>query len=213
MSGPPGAGAGRGAGGRRGRGFTLVEVLAALVLGGMVAAAVVGGVRSLTTWASASRERAREANRAGARRAQIVDWLAAAAPPAGALDATLRFRNRTTPDGRADDELSWPTLAPGPFGSGRTRIRLFVDRDPTTAERGLVGELSDGGSPGVRRVELAAAVDALDARFLASGPAGGAWSGDWGSARQLPRAVELRLDGDQVPRVLRAPVVVTWSGP
>lgn len=195
---------------RRGRGFTLVEVLAALVVGGMVAAAVTAGVRALTTWTSASRERAREANRAGARRAQIAEWLAAAAPPAGARDARLRFRSRSTPDGRADDELSWPTLARSAFSSGRTRVRLYVDRDPATPERGLVAELSEGGSLGLRRVELAPKVDAMEVRFSASG---GAWTSDWGSVRQLPRAVELRLDGDSVPRVLRAPIVVTWRGP
>lgn len=197
--------------GRTPAGFTLVEVLAALAIGGIVAAAVVAGVRTLTTWSSEARTRAREANRAAAIRRQIEGWLAGIAPPAGREARDLRFRDRSTAAGEADDVLGWATLAESPFASGRVRVRISVDRDSATAERGLVAELSGGDRPGVRRVELVPGASGLDARFLPPGP-GASWAGSWSSTRQLPRAVELRLEGDSLPALLRAPVVVTWRG-
>lgn len=191
-------------------GFTLVEVLAALAVAGMVAAAIVTGVRALSRWSSGARERARRANRAAAVRAQLADWLAAAAAPARGEAGGFRFRDGTAGQRWADDELAWTTLAASPFSSGQTHVRLFVDRDSTTREAGLVAELTEGEV--VRRVELARDVRGLDLRFR-HGAAGGAWTTDWGSSVQRPRAVEVTLAGDGLSALLAAPLPVTLSGP
>lgn len=193
-------------------GFTLVEVLTALVVAGIVATAVVAGVRAVTTWTAEARQRARDANRAGAVRGQLRAWLASAAAPASAEAGGFRFRNASAEGGRDDDELAWTTRAGSPVAPGPARVRLFVDRDSTTAQRGLVAEVSRGGDVTPRRVELAPAATGLDLRFrLASGTRG--WTADWTSTRQRPAAVELTVRGDSVSGLLRAPVVVAWSAP
>ncbi len=193
-------------------GFTLVEVLVALTLGALVASAVVAGVRALVTWTTDARSTGRAANRAGALRGQVVDWLAGATVAGEETESGVRFRNGVTEAGEHDDELAWTTLAPSPFNAGQARVRLFVDRDSTTGERGLVAELSGPGGLSPRRVELAPQAEGMDVRFrLAS--AGGAWTPSWGSEAQLPDAVEVRLAGDGLPGLLRAPIVVGWSGP
>lgn len=193
-------------------GFTLVEVLVALTLGALVATAVVAGVRALVAWTADARSTARAANRAGALRGQVVDWLAGATVAREDAGSGIRFRNGVTKAGADDDELVWTTLAASPFNAGQSRVRFFVDRDSTTEERGLVAELSGPGDLSPRRVELAPEAEGMDVRFRI-GSAGGAWMSSWGSSTQLPAAVEMRLAGDALPRLLRAPIVVSWSGP
>lgn len=191
----------------RARGFTLIEVLVALAIAGVTVLAVHAGIRTVFDLEATARAEGERSARALAVRRQLADWLRAVdvSGGAGARPLTIRDRRR---DGRPDDELLVTTLRPSPFRVGRTPLRLYIDREPGTFEDGLVAELED--REGMRqRHELAPAAEGLDLRFLLRIEHEGEWLDTWRSGTQLPRAIEIRLFGDSLPPLLRAPVIVS----
>lgn len=188
------------------RGFTLIEVLVALAIAGLTVLAVHAGIRTVFDLEAKARMEGERSARALAVRRQLADWLRAVDIPGenGTRPLTIRDRRR---DGRPDDELFMTTLRPSPFRVGRTPLRLYIDREPGTSENGLVAELED--REGMRRHELAPAAEGLDLRFLLRLEHERQWLDTWRSRTQLPRAIEIRLSGDSLPPLLRAPVIVS----
>lgn len=194
-------------------GFTLVEVL----VGMMVAALALGaGFAALSFVGDRSRDAeisAKTALEGAVAREMLVDWLS------GAL---FRASNRAgefqgldaEENGLDSDELYLPTTAMTPLHASTTVVRLFIDVSDTTAERGLVAELTERVQDEPMRVELVPQAARLDLAFLPDVPDAEEWLPSWVGQGGLPRAVELRLTaapGDSLPPLLRLPIRVAMG--
>lgn len=190
-------------------GMTLVELLVGLVV---VGAALGSGYGAFAGVAD-QRERAVRSMDAAAREAivrrTLVEWLRGArltaedgGPPFAGMDGV----HGDLPN----DELAFLTTAPTLAGVGDGFVRLFIDRDEETPERGLVSEVSEWRGTRVERVELVPGAVALEARYL-FGFRGRRWLPSWISSSVLPLGVELTLTAaadDSLPRLLRQPILV-----
>lgn len=199
-------------------GFTMVEVLVALVAAGLLAATAHRGLAilaDLETRAAASRERVL---RAAAVRLQLTSWLRAAyvrTESDGGSDAPpFEGQDRFAQDGKPDDVVAFVTLAPGPFHGGVARVRLGIDHDPATSMTGLVARVSQERASAGPTAELALVPDAtgLNARYRFDRGSGAEWFDGWLSTVQLPEAIELQVLGDSVPAMLRIPIVLPLGG-
>ncbi len=111
------------------------------------------------------------------------------------------------------DELNFPTTASTPLGVGTTIVRLFIDRDEQTPERGLVAELTQRFSDEPRVVELVPEAGALQIEYLTAIQGSvGDWIPTWVNDDRLPKAIRLALAAtapDTLPALLRYPILVT----
>ncbi|MGO4126610.1 prepilin-type N-terminal cleavage/methylation domain-containing protein [Inquilinus sp. YAF38] len=168
----------------RQRGFTLVEVLVALVLAGLAASAAVGLPNLFARFDQKSRTEA-----------ELRDSVAAAgrllrALAEGAVPDLSRDEAADPADATALTLLSWgpPILAldrPVPLtlrvvqADGRAALRLaWTDPGTGAAREETVME-------GARSIRLS---------YFAAGSSGGAWRSEWARPWALPAAVLLRVD-------------------
>jgi hypothetical protein len=131
-------------------------------------------------------------------------------------DGTLEFRGV---DGQHEDmddaEVVFQTTS-GRAGRPVT-VRLIIDRDVDTPERGLVAELVDLAGYRSERVELARAAVGLRTRYLSGLPSDTTWFPSWISRSVLPRGIEIVVQAahpDSLPlslrRPIRMPLGVVW---
>lgn len=194
-------------------GLTLVELLVGLVIMGAALGAGYGAFAGLTDHRQRAVLAMDEAAREALVRQVLMEWLRGArlngeenGPPFMGLDGF---------DGDVpDDEISFLTTAPTLPGAGDGFVRIFVDRDPMTKERGLVAEMSEWRGSRVERLELVPAALGMNARYL-YGFRARRWLSSWISSSEIPLGVEIRLQaapGDSLPRLLRRPLrVVTGA--
>ncbi|MGF6227681.1 general secretion pathway protein J [Inquilinus ginsengisoli] len=171
--------------GRRERGFTLVEVLVALVLAGLVASAAVGLPNLFARFDQKSRQEA-----------ELRDGVAAAGGLLRALaeGAVPNLSSDETADATELTLLSWgpPILTldrPIPLtlrvvsADGRSALRLaWTDSGTGTAREETVLE-------GARSIRLS---------YFAAGSSGGNWRSEWARPWALPAAVLLRVDAPEL---------------
>ncbi|HEX6369725.1 MAG TPA: prepilin-type N-terminal cleavage/methylation domain-containing protein [Longimicrobium sp.] len=188
-------------------GMTLLELLVGLAVTGLVLAAGYGALASISDHRQRAAGALDEAARAAAIRRTLTEWIAAARlEPDG---TGPEFRGVDAVDaGRDDDELTFLTGAAAGREGGVPVVRLFVDRDPATPERGLVAELGGWRGAARERVELAPAARGLQVRYLSALSRDPVWLPGWISSTVLPRALELRVDAapDSLPPLLALPV-------
>ena len=201
-------------GGIAGTGFTLIEVLVAVAVGGIVLTA---GMAALTTVQDRSEHALRATTgvmEAAAARTNLVDWLSGAVY--SVREQGVRFEGLDAREYDLEwDELTFPTRARSPLRTPVTTIRLYLDTDSETPERGLVAELVGRVGAEPVRMELVPGATGLSLRYLpyAEGPV--EWAESWVGQSQLPRAVEMTLldaPGDPLPPLLRMPIRVAMVG-
>ena len=195
-------------------GMTVIELLIGLTV---VSLAVGAGYIAISTLID-HRGRARDAVAGTARvtavRRAVVTWLEGAylapedqAPPFQVVDHVRQQQ--------ADDEVVFLTSARTPLGVGDVIVRLFVDREGRTPERGLTAEFVERYGAKTARVELDSSIVGLDVRCLSEVLGKREWMRAWLSAAMLPQGVELRLAADAPDRLaplLRIPVTVALLG-
>ena len=200
--------------------MTLLELVVGVTITGMALTAGFGALATLND----RRERLDAAvgadAQAAALRAELAAWVGGArlvaeegAPNFRGLDGVGRGEGGHMPD----DDLTLLTTAATPLGSGEAIVRLYVDRDSTTPERGLTAAFAAWGSavPRVVRVQLDPRVASLDVRYLSGVLGRRTWLPSWVSSSLLPAGVELRLAPaapDTLPSLLRLPIVVPLRG-
>ena len=196
-------------------GVTLIELVVSLTVIGLVSAA---GYAALGWMAEARRGAAESTDavaRAAAVRRSLGDWLGGARLTIEEDGVEFRGVDGER-DGAADDELTFLTTAGTPLGEGETMVRLFVDRDERTPERGVVAELTDRRRGDRRRVmEVEPGATQLEVRYLTGVGGSRRWVPSWISTTVLPAGVEVRIGAEQedgLPSLLRLPLLVPLSG-
>jgi type II secretion system protein J len=215
----------------RSLGFTLIEVIVGLAVGGIV---ILAGFSALTTVQDRSvhaREATTAALEGATARAMLVEWLATAQLQSTELDVRFEGQNAqmsrgglviearfegvdAQEQGLESDEITFPMRAPTPLRMPVTQVRLSVDNDPETPERGLVADLSGRLGEVPKRMALAPQATALLIRYLPNVDGPVEWTESWIGQNQLPRAVELTLvddPRDPLPALLRLPIRVAMA--
>jgi hypothetical protein len=122
-------------------------------------------------------------------RQTLVEWLENAHASLGGvfqvIDATRHGRNA--------DVLLFTTTAPTPLGTPETTIRLYVNEDDRTIEKGLAAELTSWPNGPSARIAVDTTVVAIDVQCLTNLLGGRRWVPSWLSSELTPRAVEVKL--------------------
>jgi type II secretory pathway pseudopilin PulG len=178
------------------RGMTGAELLVALAVTGLAAVIGTATLALLTDRRASLRETSSATEHAAAVRHAIVAWLedahGAQSPFSGNEVAAFELLNLRD-HGHPADQLLFTTSAPTPLGSGDAFVRLYVDSDSRTPERGLVADLSAWPGAPVTRMQLDSTVIEMDVRCLTDLAASPRWLPSFLSSQAVPRGVELRL--------------------
>ncbi len=194
--------------------MTLLELIVGITVTGIAVSAGLAAVAALADRRRQMEDAGTETARGAAQRAEIVAWLSGAR-----LTAEEGGPNFSGLDGLDDqtpmDEVSFLTTSSTPLGAGETIIRLYVDRDTTTRERGLVAAFQEWPGQGRARLQLDSTVGGMDIRYLSGliGPRG--WLPSWISSTLLPAAAEIRLiakPGTTLPPLLQMPILIPLRG-
>ncbi len=195
-------------------GLTLIELVVALTISSLAMAAGYGALGAIVDRRRRVEEASAAVARAAAERGLVESWLTGAHLTVEEGGPAFRGLDGVSGDS-ADDELTVLTTAPTPLGTGETIVRLYVDRDERTPERGLTAAFAEWRGTAVGRLEIDARVTGLQIRYRSSLLAGAAWLPSWVSTSLLPAGAELTLTGDgpdTLPALLRLPIVVPLAG-
>jgi prepilin-type N-terminal cleavage/methylation domain-containing protein len=191
-------------------GFTLIEIMVAVAVGGIVLLAGFSALNSVQDRSEHALQATEAARETASIRATLIDWLASAQVSSQELAVSFEGQDAAELD-LPGDELTFPTTSRMALRKSLTSIRLYLDVDPLTPERGLVAEIVDriGGEPG--RMELVPDAAGFNVRYLPNVDGPVEWTESWVGQRQLPRAVEmivLDTPDDPLPPLLRMPIRV-----
>jgi prepilin-type N-terminal cleavage/methylation domain-containing protein len=216
---------------RRRAGMTLMELVIGLAITGMMAAAGAGAFSSIIDHRRIIRDASAATERAAALREMLHSWLVAGTVQiqqgggprgltrgiAGGAGAQSRASNNTASVSTAQaigDEVSFTTTALNPSLLAAVRIRLYIDGDANTPEKGLTIEYQPNlQMPLVRRM-LDSTIDTLKVEFLDTRT--GRWFRSTEAATIRPRAFRLTLLGGehgQLPPILSLPMIFPIGSP
>jgi prepilin-type N-terminal cleavage/methylation domain-containing protein len=216
---------------RRSLGFTLIEIIVGLAVGGIVILAGFTALATVQDRSQHARVATTSALEGSTARATLVEWLATAQLQSTELDVRFEGQNAqmtrgglvvearfegmdAQEQGLESDEITFPMRAPTPLRMPITQVRLYVDNDPATAERGLVADLAGRLGEVPKRMVLAPQAIALMIRYLPNVDGPVEWAESWVGQNQLPRAIELTLVDDPrepLPPLLRLPIRVAMA--
>ena len=201
------------------RGMTLMELVVAIALTGMMAAAGAATFASIIDHRRVIRESTVETERAAALREMLRTWIVSSSiqiqqgggprglASSGRGNASL-ITGGVSAAVQTGDELTFTTSAMTPTPSANTRVRLFVDGDPNTVEHGLAIEYQGGNGTPLRRMQLDTTVGVLTVEYLDNRT--GRWYAATQAATIQPIAMRLMLaaaEGDSIPRLLQVPFI------
>lgn len=188
-------------------GFTILELIVALVVTGMALATAYGSLQVATDATARLRTERRAALAAPAARLALDGWLRSATL-AGSL-APFAGVHRAAPDAPPSDEVSFAVLDAGALHPGPHRVRLFVAQSADPGRRGLLAELAPvrrGLAAAPETLQVSREATGLAIRYLVRAGTRPHWVSEWLSDRELPAAVELRALGIGVEPLLGLPL-------
>jgi prepilin-type N-terminal cleavage/methylation domain-containing protein len=184
------------------RGFTLLELLIALVLAGVVALLVYGAVHAGADTEARIAAARRRWQSQQAMRTLIEDALRNARPALRAGDAAFALQTRTAADGVPQDRLTFVTRGGFPPLTGDADWRVTIEATPA----GVSAVAIPLGTRAPARVAgTLAGMTGIEIRVQP--PGGGPWSRQWTLPAAFPRAVALTFWSDSGPS--GAPLRVT----
>ena len=220
-------------------GMTLIEliiaitILAMMVTGGAVAFGTIIDRQETIRYASA------EVERAAALREMLRQWIlqgelqiqqggvprgaravGAGGAGGGAQLARVASGSRAgststasvTAAASTGNELTLITNAPNPLMAANVRIRIFVDADDNTPERGLTIEYQASTQTPLMRRELDALVGDLTVEFFDQRT--GRWIASTEAATGQPIALRITMapaEGSALPRLLTLPLTIVFG--
>jgi prepilin-type N-terminal cleavage/methylation domain-containing protein len=209
------------------RGMTLMELVVAIALTGMMAAAGAATFASIIDHRRVIRESTVSTERAAALREMVRTWVVSSSiqiqqggGPRGLTSSTRRSSSPSLISGgvtaaaQTGDELTFTTSAMTPTPSANTRVRMFVDNDPNTDEHGLAIEYQGGNATPLRRMQLDSTIGVLTVEYLDNRT--GRWYPSVQAATIQPIAIRFSFaaaDGDSIPRLLQLPFVFRMGDP
>lgn len=207
-------------------GMTLMELVIGLAITGMMAAAGAGAFASIIDHRRGIREASVSTERSAALREMIHSWIVAGTVQiqqgggprgltrgvaAGGAAAQSRGGNNIAAVSTAQaigDEVSFTTTALNPSLLAAVRIRLYIDGDNNTLEKGLTIEYQPNLQQPLVRKMLDSTVDTLKVEFLDTRT--NRWLRASEAATIRPRAVRLTLLGGEhgkLPPILSVPMI------
>ncbi len=212
-------------------GMTLIElviaitILAMMVTGGSVAFGTIIDRQQTIRYASA------EVERAASMREMLRQWILQGEPQiqqggvprgarAGAQVAPVALGSRAgsastagvTAAASTGNELTIVTSAPNPLMTSNVRIRIFVDTDDSTPERGLTIEYQASTQTPLMRRELDSTIGDLTVEFYDQRTS--RWIPSTEAATGTPIALRITMipaDGFVLPRLLTLPLTVVFG--
>ena len=186
-------------------GMTLMELVIALLITGMIAAIGAAAFNSVLDNRASAKIATYAVTRAAATRALLVSWLSSAS---FSSDATRPPSATTLNLGEDDDALVVSVNTPTPIDYTEAVVHLFIDRDEETPERGLVAEMQSIEAATMVRTELDSSVTGLLVEYL--DPQTNRWVPRKEGVVRSPLAVRMTLSArapDTLPPLLRLPIV------
>jgi prepilin-type N-terminal cleavage/methylation domain-containing protein len=191
-------------------GFTLIELIVSLTITGAVLSAGFAAFRTVLDRRDVAASMLDEVNRAAGERALLQSWIEAARLP---LQGEPAFAGLDAQSGKLpDDNITLLTAAATDLDGAEAIVRLAVDRDERTPERGLVAHLTSWPAGEQRTVEIDPRVTGLELRYYSVPLGDRGWLPSWVSSTILPSGVEITLVGDSLPPLLRLPLLVPVGG-
>lgn len=190
--------------------MTLLELLVGLVVTGVAVSAGYGAFTSIVDHRVRAEAQLDSLTRAAAVRRMLGSWLSGARLTVDEAGPSFRGLDGSF-EGTPDDELTFLSTATRPGQPRELVVRLYIDRDTLTPERGLTAELSIWPSTESERVEIEPSAGGLDFRYFTRTLGSTEWLPSWISSTVLPGGVELTLmnaQEDTLPALLRLPIVV-----
>jgi prepilin-type N-terminal cleavage/methylation domain-containing protein len=194
--------------------MTLLELIVALSITGVILTVGYGALGSIVDHRAAAGTRIDAVSRSAAQRRALLDWLEGARLTVDQEGPQFRGLDGTA-GALPDDELTFLTTAATPLGTAESVVRLYVDRDTLTPERGLTAELWTWHSLPRSRVEIEPRAGGLELHYTTRMLGRSEWLPSWISSTVLPAGVEMALtpqDGDTLPPLLRLPIVAAIGG-
>lgn len=213
-------------------GMTLMEVVVALTVTGIAVAAGYGALATLVDHGDRADEVAEAVVHQAVLRQTLAEWLAHVRVSGNFVGPAFEGLDGER-DGEPDDVVVFLTTARTPLNARETIVMLYIDRDESTPERGLVAALvpwhgtSRAGEtpaplsrtqPGTRRdvvrrrLELVPEATSLDIRYRSGLLDDASWLPSWISSTIPPSGVELLIgthDPAALPPLLRLPLRVS----
>ncbi|MEP6619100.1 MAG: hypothetical protein ABJE47_07295 [bacterium] len=204
-----------------------MELIVGLVLTGAMAAMGTAAFGSIIDHRKVIQASTVEMERAAALRETLRLWLASGRVAirqgggprigggSGTTITTMTSTSGVTAVSAAQasgDEVTFTTSAPNPAMAPSVRIRLFVDGDAGTPERGLTMEYQASNATPLQRRQLDSTIGSMTVEFL------DARTHRWFSSSQAstitPSAVRLSLfapEGGQLPSILSLPLIFSMQ--
>lgn len=186
------------------RGFTLVEVVVAVAIGGLVTLTAAGTAASVLELTEHADAHLSGTLRSAAVRTQLREWLRASY---ASRDSTYEaaFTGFDGPQNGAD-ALRFHVVDPTATVRGRASIVLAIDAAPGGGPSLVAVIQPEAGA--ATRVELIPGADFLEVRYLYFVSSEPRWFAGWSSEVERPAAVRLWIDGDGLESLARMPLTV-----
>lgn len=194
--------------------MTLLELVVGLTIAGFTMAAGYGALASIVDHREHAEAGMDAVARGAAHRRLLVEWLEGARLKVNQEGPPFRGMDGVHGDA-PDDALTFLTTAATPLGASETVVRLYIDRDSITPERGLTAEVAIWQGVERQRVEIEPHAGGLDLRYSTRMLGSTEWLPSWVSSTVLPDGLELVLtpqQDDTLPPLLRLPITVPLRG-
>lgn len=196
-------------------GMTLLELVVALSITGAAVTAGYGAFTTLVDRKELAAAAAEQTMREASARASLATWVAGSRLTIDDDDVLFRGIDGETREKLADDDLIFFTTAPTPVALTGTIVRLFIDREDETSEKGLVVELHEWRGARSALIQLAPNVAGMDGRYLTGIFGSRQWVESWVSTSVLPAGTRLAFaaaKGDTLPPLWRLPLTTSIEG-
>ncbi|HEY6829534.1 MAG TPA: prepilin-type N-terminal cleavage/methylation domain-containing protein [Gemmatimonadaceae bacterium] len=211
------------------RGMTLMELVIGLAITGMMAAAGAGAFSSIIAHRRTIRDASIDTERAAAFREMVETWINAgtiqiqrgggprgltrgigtAAPSGGGRGGIASSTAAVSAAAAIGDELTFTTSALNPAFTANVRIRLYIDGDDNTPERGLTMEYQPNLQQPLVRKMLDSTIDTLKVEYL--DPRTDKWiRASEAATIATQTAVRVTLlpgEKHQIPAILQVPMI------